>query len=266
MLSESHEEVHLFIFEGDADEPKLFDNLEIKFPLNGISIKTVFGGNIYHLFKNLNDDNYLDILTLIKQRNPKNENNLKDIDPEDISAIYLFFDYDAHTKNASDIEVEDLLKFFNDETNHGLLYISYPMIEAFRHYNDYESFKDLIVKCKRSNCPHINECENYEPCLKEPHYKNVVHNVTDDKWKNIPAYTLEMWKELIYAHLSKMNFIMKDNYKFPDSSYKQLDIFLNQFQKYINQDCPQVAVLSPFPIYLLDYFGAKTLKEKLKII
>ena len=264
MLSESHKEIHLFIFEGDSAEPKLFDNLEINFPVKSISIKTIFGGNIYHLFSNLKDDPYLDILSVIKERNPENAAKLKDLDPEDISSIYLFFDYDAHTKYASDIEVEDLLKFFDNENEYGLLYISYPMIEALRHYNDYNSFKDLVVKCKGFNCPRKDMCENQETCMEEPRYKKMVHNDTIEKWKDISNYSIEMWKELIEAHLSKMNYIMKDSYHFPDCTYHQLEIFYSQLKKYINQDCPHVAVLSPFPIYLLDYYGITKLKEIMK--
>ena len=57
------------------------------------------------------------------------------------------------------------------------------MVEAIRHYKDIDSFKELIVKCKRSNCTYINDCEDVEKCMKEP---DKLHIVFFDEITNAP--------------------------------------------------------------------------------
>ena len=157
-----------------------------------------------------------------------------------------------------------MLKFFNNETENGLLYISYPMLEAIRHYKDMQSFKELTVKCKRANCPYKEECDEVEACLKEPHYKKVSASECQPQLTNINKYTKEVWQELIRAHVSKMNYLVHDVFDLPKQIELQTVIFSKQLEKHINHKCPKVAVLSAFPIYVLDYYGVETLKNKLE--
>ena len=95
-----------------------------------------------------------------------------------------------------------MLEFFNEETNNGKLYINNPMVESLKHINDFKTFKDLKFECK------IN--------IK---YKNLVHNNCLEELKDFTKYTIEIWKELYIAHLSKMNYIVNDEYIFPEKSF-----------------------------------------------
>ena len=95
----------------------------------------------------------MDLVYIIKNRRTENKVVLNGYTQEDFESIYLFFDYDAHDPAAKDDKLIEMLNFFNDEHDRGLLYVSYPMVEAFRHFHDIQSFKELIVKCKRDNCP-----------------------------------------------------------------------------------------------------------------
>ena len=90
-----------------------------------------------------------------------------------------------------------MLSLFNDETEEGMLYISYPMVEAIRHFKDLESFKSLTVKCKRKNCPYKEECHNKEECLKEPHYKSVAASDSRPQLSNVNSYTKTVWQGLL---------------------------------------------------------------------
>ena len=72
------------------------------------------------------------------------------------------------------------------------------------------------------------------------------------------------WQELIRAHISKMNYLVHDVFDLPKQIELQSEIFSKQLEKHINHKCPKVAVLSAFPIYVLDYYGVETLKKKLK--
>ena len=58
-----------------------------------------------------------------------------------------------------------------------------------------------------------------------------------------------------------MNYIVNSIYEFPNKTENQEDIFNNQLEKYINKPCPEVAVLSAFPLFVHDYYGNNKTKE-----
>lgn len=256
----------LFIFEGAKTEDKLVDKLECNFIGDRHAIKCIFDAEIYQLYRAMKDEDgfSMDIVSLLKERKTKNAEILKEYDRNSFAYIYLFFDYDAHATLANDENIKEMLSFFNDETEKGMLYISYPMVEAIRHYKDMESFKLLTVKCKRANCRYIDECTEKESCLKEPHYKHVVAIDSKPQLSNVNAYTDAVWKELIAAHLCKANYLLNDEFALPTSLMPQEKIFLKQLEKHILHKCPMVAVLSAFPLYVLDYFGYENMMKKFK--
>ncbi len=252
----------LFVFEGDKTEDVIVGRMERHFMGRSSAIKCVFGGEIYQLYSRLKEDDFaVDMVRLLKERSEDNRKELDGYDSDSFSSIYFFFDYDAHATQADDRKIEELISFFDNETENGKLFVSYPMVEAIRHMNDKDSFKELAVKCKRNNCPNIQECGEVEQCMNEPHYKNVVH------FEGLPRYTnlnsKEIWDELIQAHLSKANYLVNDLYEMPDQLISQENIFCKQQEKYISQHCPSVAVLSAFPLFLQDYYGTSRLEEKL---
>lgn len=262
-----NKEKTLFIFEGAKTEDKLVGKLEINFLGDNHAIKCVFDAEIYQLYRAIKDESVfsLDIVTLLKERTTENAEILKDYNRDSFAYIYLFFDYDAHSTLADDKKIEEMLSFFNDETEEGMLYISYPMVEAIRHFKDLESFKSLTVKCKRGNCPYINECLEDEICLKEPHYKNLVAHDSRPQLSNVNSYTRQVWQELIIAHLCKANYLVNDEFVLPKFLISQKDIFSKQLEKHILHKCPKVAVLSAFPLYVLDYYGCGKIIEKLDL-
>ena len=170
-----NKEKTLFIFEGVKTESKLIEKLEHNFLGKTNSIKCVFDAEIYQLYRAIKEEKEfsIDIVSLLKERTAENAKILENYTRDSFAYIYLFFDYDAHSTLADDNKIKEMLSLFNDETEEGMLYISYPMVEAIRHFKDLESFKSLTVKCKRKNCPYKEECHNKEECLKEPHYKSV---------------------------------------------------------------------------------------------
>lgn len=256
----------LFIFEGAKTEGKFVEKLENNFLGNNHAIKCVFDAEIYQLYRTIKDESIfaVDIITLLKERTTQNAEALKGYERDSFAYIYLFFDYDAHSTLADDKKIEEMLSFFKDETDEGMLYISYPMVEAIRHYKDMESFKTLAVRCKRNNCPYLNECTEKEICLKEPHYKQFATNDSRPQLSNINSYTKPIWQKLIRAHLCKTNFLLNDIFDLPTSLMSQKEIFSKQLDRHINKKCPEVAVLSAFPLYVLDYFGCERTKQKLE--
>lgn len=252
----------LFVFEGSSTEDNIVGKLEKYFMDEHIAIKCVYGGDIYQLYRSLQKEDFaVDILSILKIRSESNRIQLEGYNNDSFAYIYFFFDYDAHATMASDNQIEEMLSYFDNETENGKMFISYPMVEAIRHYKDKESFMDLKVKCKKRNCPNSEGCEDKEKCFTEPHYKTFVP--TD----NLPCYTqlntFEIWKELIEAHLCKSNYIVNDECAMPTEIIAQSLVFKNQCSKFVSQHCPIIAVLSAFPLFVQDYYGVEGLNNKL---
>jgi len=233
----------LFILEGADKEKSITDNL-IKFFVNENTIITcAYCTTIYKMYQDISDDDDLDTFNLLKEIET-NKETLKNFRRSDFAEIYMFFDYDGHATNASNTKLSMLLDFFDAETEKGKLYISYPMVEALKHIENFDTFKDLKVSCNSG-------------------YKKTVHINGIDEFKDFKSYDFNIWKKLIDAHLKKMNMIINDLYEFPTLIVEQSIIFNKQLEKYINIDLT-VAVLSAFPIFLHDYYGNIELKKRLE--
>jgi hypothetical protein len=252
----------LFVFEGREREPKIFESMKQHF-FNDKDrhLTATFNNNIYNLYQEIQDYKNkvkganVDIVTILKEVSEKNKkdnknnkhNQLSEIESiEDIDRVYLFFDYDGHDTNASDDKVKEMLEHFNEETENGKLYISYPMVEAIKHLKSDVNFQNTIVHVK--------------PNITYKKYKTLVNANCDRCY----TYTLQLehWKTIAQEHCKKLNFLMTDFFSFPEKIFDQLEIFEVQQEKYINPT-NQVAVLSAFPVLLLDYYGAKGLYNKI---
>ena len=100
--------------------------------------------------------------------------------------------------------------------------------------------------------------------MAEPHYKTFSALDCRQDLCNINKYTNDVWQELIYAHVAKMNYLVNDVFAYPEKREPQSAVFHKQLEKHVNHKCPTVAVLSAFPIYVLDYYGVETLKKKIE--
>ncbi len=135
----------LFIVEGEKTEPKIITkyskSIEIE---NEIDIEIIsFKTNIYVLYKKIKelnegffDDSTSTIETLksiFVEQGLHDEAKLLD---EKYPYIYLMFDLEFQDGLYDDKKevLEEMLDYFNDETDNGLLLINYPMIESFRDY------------------------------------------------------------------------------------------------------------------------------------
>lgn len=258
-------ELNLFVLEGAWAEGKMIDSLERHFLGGRFAVRCVYDAEIYQLYKQLKADDFaLDIVNVLKERSPENAGILQHYNRDSFAGVYLFFDYDGHSTLADDEKLMEMLSFFDNETENGLLYVSYPMVEAIRHYRDIDSFKSLIVKCKRDKCPFLPSCTEKDVCLNEPHYKTLVSQDSRSQLSNLNKYSNEIWGELITAHLCKMNELVNEVFSMPDELVSQLDVFNKQMEKHISKKCPCVAVLSAFPIFVLDYYGCKMTASKLR--
>jgi hypothetical protein len=234
----------LFIFEGPKTEKSITDNLTEFFVNENTVITCAYCTTIYKMYNDISEDEYLDTFSLVKDMDA-NKDTLKGFKRSDFAQIYMFFDYDGHATNASDEKLNDLLKFFNEETEKGKLYISYPMVEALKHIESIETFRDLKVACK--------DFENY---------KKIVSDNCLECFKHFYLYNLNTWKIIIDSHLKKMNELVNSIYEFPNAIVDQLTIFNKQIERHIIID-KTVVVLSSFPIFLHDYYGNEELRKRI---
>ena len=218
--------VILCIFEGARTERKIFENLEKTFFDSGSSICTVFyGTDIYQLWKEIEADEFLDITEVLRERNLDNEQALTDRSRDDFSEVHLFFDYDGHATLADDETISKMLALFNNETEHGKLYVSYPMIEAI---------KDIPA----------NFINHTVPAKQNIHYKKILEK---SPYQNLRHLTRAQWKNIIEANLEKASAITSE------SIPTQTSIFTKQKELFIDQK-NEVSVLSGIPFFIIEYF------------
>lgn len=134
-----------------------------------------------------------------------------------------------------------MLSNFDNETENGKLYISYPMVEAIKHLK-------RNALCSEICC--VKGKENI-------HYKNIAaHNTNLPELKN---YNKQIWNRILNHGVKKANCIInnnfiKSNYQNYRKEMDQINIFQHQLKKFVNVN-NDIAVLSAFPFFLIDYFG-----------
>lgn len=130
------------VVEGESREPKIIENI-IQIFFKNCNFKIIMlpaGQNIYMLWQTMKEDDfYTDIIEVLRESNEEIKHLLEGLSRDDFSEVFLFFDYDGHQKNLSvdNIEydvIEEMLTNFDNETENGKLYISYPMVEALRDF------------------------------------------------------------------------------------------------------------------------------------
>ena len=139
----------LFVFEGGKSEPLVFDSLAKLF-LTGEDVRVVTcEHDLPTLFSRLKKNDY-DLFRSL----PLKENGIEI--PEGVrmdtlfSQIFLFFDYDFQNgigvKKVNEI-LEEMLEYFDDETENGKLYVNYPMVESLKYTKEMpdEKYHEYVV-------------------------------------------------------------------------------------------------------------------------
>lgn len=244
------------ISEGEKTEKQIIENLQRNFfsneRINKELIILSFKTHIYALWKVLNEDDFeTNIIEVLIERDPSIKDALKNIDKKLISEIYLFFDYDGQAYKISEVDriISKMIEVFDNETENGKIYVSYPMVEAV---------KDLK---KKDSCS--RRCA--VPAKVNIDYKKLVGNESD--FCDLTALTSDDWFSISKYSLKKANCIVSSAFVIPAyNAYKeninQAKIFENQVTRFINVN-QSIAVLGGFPFFLMDYFG-ETLYEAIK--
>ena len=238
----------VLIYEGVKAEANLFENINQNFFDHKADIRIVVlpaSGNIYMLWSKLKADDFqTDLISVLKEMNSGITEKLKDMAADDFSEVYLFFDYDGHNNNIPKefrgIDVlAEMLETFNNETELGKLYISYPMVESIKEISvcrrDYKTFHLPLEDCAR--------------------YKQIVGGKSDYcDYKNI---TKEMWYSACDASRKRASLIVsyKDQCSYHDFLRKvtQENIYNAQKNSFIKEN-KAIGILNSIPLFLIEYY------------
>ena len=270
----------LFVFEGKADKTYFEAIKRLFFPAKSETFLCTYNSNIYSLYTKLKSHDALkemlevDTVSVLKEiLLEKGDETLKDIREDEVSEIYLFFDYDfqenSRTLEENNSRLSELLGYFTDETGRGKLYINYPMVESLRYTkelpdNNYWQYTVTRQRCQEENFKHqVHEFSFYKSNLE--YLVLTIKPADDDAKIQQKADTAKTnWLHLVTMNTSKANYICNDKNDLPDEVNNQQDIFDSQLSKYVNTEECKVAILNAFPIFLFDYFGKKIVSGREK--
>lgn len=238
-----------FIVEGQAREPQVIENLQ-KIHFNGSNFKIIVlpaGLNIYMLWKKLEDDDFdTDVIEILREDSRELKKALEGLTRDDFSEIFLFFDYDAHQDNlpntvsGNDVLIK-MLTNFDNETENGKLYISYPMVEALR------DFQQGICGNDKDCCCNVDAFASYKQI-----------SAKHAEYPDFRKYTFEIWREALNVFAmrisclyNKAGILKYDDYK---ANVSPIEVYRRQ-SSYILQE--KIFIISAFPEFLLDYFPAR---------
>jgi len=160
----------LIISEGAVAEEAIMRKLQKAYGLDGKFEYTSYKTNIYVLYNQMfadKDISVLDIQSHLRTKEEKayskattDDERVKialmiDILSRNYSEIYLIFDIESpQDEKYCPLKIRRMTMYFNDATDMGKLYISYPMVESFYHmasipdvnYNTYTTQTNMLVK------------------------------------------------------------------------------------------------------------------------
>ncbi len=205
----------LLIVEGEADEVKflriLFQKCYRSAEYKVYSYKTnvhVLAQELYNNYPDFEADE-IDIKLVLSSLEPNEEK--KKILRENYSDIYMIFDFEPQHDHPHFDTVKRMVNYFSDSTIMGKLYINYPMMQSYKHFERLpdDAFMDKTIE--------RNLVTDYKRIVGEK-----------SKFTDLNSYDYKIFYSLAVHHLKKANFILSGEYKLPslkqywDFDYGQL--------------------------------------------
>ena len=231
----------LLIVEGPHDEKVLMEKIFDRFD-RGISYSVLpYRTNIHALMRSLFRDGLdedVDIVRLLKSSDIPDDRRLgRD---ETFTDVYLVFDFDPHDPQIDIPMLRDMLRFFDDPTDRGKLFLNYPMMQSYRHLTgeDDGGFGDRAV-----------------PADIGRGYKELVDREAWNRLRQVNRLDRGLLKWIICRHLMKMNRIVNGRYEMPSlEEYERIEgwMVLDRQLERIAED-GMVFVLNTSLFFIVDY-------------
>jgi len=250
----------LIVLEGEKPEENTLARLQRAFPeeladLSEDLVEYVYSSHIYGLYNKLKeDDGFSDVIEVLKELYPEDE-DLQNTNREDISQVFLFFDIDIHKqpiKESCD-QLNELVQFFDNETENGKLFLSYPMAEAIN-----------ICDVENGLMSDDRKLFSIDKCVNDG-FKHFADDLNRDSKTICRANSRKNWLIISKANYEKAKWLMhltSDELSSVLDQMQQAAILQHQ-QELIKQN-NVVATLSAFPFFLLEYVGTGKISEIIK--
>ena len=262
----------LFIVEGERLEPKVISRIGEVYGLH-CDITSICT-NIHILYQRLKKDGgYSDVIPVLreilktqltslekfdnKERQRKICRIKKDLEKleRSFASVYLVFDSELHhrandtlapmeviSKNIA--ELKNMLEFFDNETEHGKLYVNYPMMESYRDSDDFfdNSYRDRLVSLD---------------VLFGKGYKELV---SSRKLANLRSEQISegQFNSLTYMNVCKLNWMKNHIWEKPlydDFMVQSRQDAILKLEYDFCRSLKSVAVLNTLLFFIIDYKG-----------
>lgn len=123
------------IVEGARTDVRLMKKLLAQYDICGNDHDIVsYNANIYSLYNQMfrdMDPYTADLMQVLKEH--EKDKDRKRLFDRKYSDVLLIFDLDPQDKQYSASKIQTMMKYFDESSDHGKLYINYPMVESFYH-------------------------------------------------------------------------------------------------------------------------------------
>lgn len=193
----------LFIVEGESDEVRFLkrmfhtcfsnQNYEI------YSYKTNIHVLAQLLFQEYPDFESDEIDIKLVLRSLEENEHKREILSHNYRDVFLIFDFEPQHDIPHFDTIRRMVRFFDDSTDRGRLFINYPMMQSYKHFTRLpdDSFAD-----KKVNLEQIKQ------------YKYVVGN--ESSFTDLNQYSYFTFLSLAVHHIRKANYILSGKYTLPD--------------------------------------------------
>ena len=211
----------LLLVEGEKTEINLFERILECFPEIQVEKHNIFyyGTSLWNLNKDLikefGDEWYnekIDFVGFLKSITKVQEQVLtlqqtredSDVVFTDLSFtdVFIIFDYERQDRFFDAGIISKMQSFWNESTENGLLYINYPMIEAYRHIK--KPLPDEEYLDRKCDCAVLFNKES-----ERNKYKQISAN--ESSFTNLSKITKDVFRELVIHNLCKASAITGGN-------------------------------------------------------
>ena len=236
----------LLIVEGESDEVKflrgLFENCFKKADYKFYSYKTNIHALAQELYNNYPDFDEGDIDIRLVLASLESSKDKKELLMDKYSDIYMVFDFEPQHDHKHFDTVRRMVNYFNDSTNQGQLFINYPMMQSYKHF-------DCLP------CPSF---EFFEVTLEQSKgYKQYVGEISN--FTDLTKYTYVTYFSIAVHQLKKANKILNGGYTLPSKSeyfdFKATQIF--DYQVNLLESSNNISVLNTCIFALVDFAPSK---------